>query len=140
VQLFSNAEAIVAPSVAGLMNQLFTDSAVVVELLGNKQTKTSPGVYYYANLLGYQYGCVPGGAVGADIRADVTEIRILLKRFLNGSRNYPPPPLPDSSSSRSGICEPIFELLSASHQSSSWLRKYANVQSNFISRATVGSY
>jgi capsular polysaccharide biosynthesis protein len=84
VTLFSNAEAIVAPHGSGLMNQMFADDAVVVELMGKKQTVTSPATeYYYAELLGHEYGCVPGEPVGPDVRADVEGLDMVLQKLLD---------------------------------------------------------
>lgn len=83
VTLFSSAEAIVAPHGSGLMNQIFAENAVVVELMGKKQTVTSPATeYYYAELLGHEYGCVPGEPVGPDVRADVKGLRRVLHKLL----------------------------------------------------------
>lgn len=83
VTLFSNAEAIVSPHGSGLMNQIFADDAVVIELMGKKQTITSPATeYFYAELLGHDYACVPGEAVGSDLRTDVSGLEIVLKKLL----------------------------------------------------------
>jgi hypothetical protein len=85
VTLFSNADAIVSPHGSGLMNQIFADDAAVIELMGKKQTITSPATeYYYAELLGHDYACVPGEAVGADLRTDVSGLEIVLKKILEG--------------------------------------------------------
>lgn len=86
VTLFSNANAIVSPHGSGLMNQIFADDAAVIELMGKKQTITSPATeYFYAELLGHDYACVPGEAVGADLRTDVSGLEIVLEKLL-GSR------------------------------------------------------
>ena len=83
VTLFSDAEAIVSPHGSGLMNQIFADDAVVVELMGKKQTVTTPATeYFYAELLGHDYACVPGEAVGADLRTDVSGLEVVLKKLL----------------------------------------------------------
>lgn len=83
VTLFSEAEAIVAPHGSGLMNQIFADDAVIVELLGKKQTIMTPATeYYYAELLGHDYGCVPGEPVGADVRADIAGLDAVLEKLL----------------------------------------------------------
>nr|WP_303648655.1 glycosyltransferase family 61 protein [Haloarchaeobius litoreus] len=83
VTLFSNAEAIVAPHGSGLMNQMFAEDAVVVELMGKKQTVTSPATeYYYAELLGHDYGCVPGEPVGPDVRTDTEGVEAVLRELL----------------------------------------------------------
>ena len=84
VTLFSNAEAIAAPHGSGLMNQMFAEAAVVVELMGKKQTVTSPATeYYYAELLGHDYGCVPGEPVGPDVRTDVDGLESVLQKLLD---------------------------------------------------------
>jgi hypothetical protein len=83
VTLFSNAEAIVSPHGSGLMNQIFADDAAVIELMGKKQTVTSPATeYFYAELLGHDYACVPGEAVGTDLRTDVSGLKIVLEKLL----------------------------------------------------------
>lgn len=83
VTLFSNADAIVSPHGSGLMNQIFADSAVVVELMGKKQTITSPATeYFYAELLGHDYACVPGKPVGADLWTDVSGLKTVLEELL----------------------------------------------------------
>lgn len=84
VTLFSNAEAIAAPHGSGLMNQMFAENAVVVELMGKKQTVTSPATeYYYAELLGHEYGCVPGEPVGPDVQTDVEGLEAVLQKLLD---------------------------------------------------------
>jgi hypothetical protein len=84
VTLFSNADAIVAPHGSGLMNQIFADDAVVIELMGKKQTVTTPATeYFYAELLGHEYGCVPGQAVGDDLRTDVSGLAVVLETLLD---------------------------------------------------------
>jgi hypothetical protein len=86
VTLFSNADAIVAPHGSGLMNQIFADEAVVIELMGKKQTVTSPATeYYYAELLGHNYGCVPGDAVGADLKTNISGLSTVLQKLLEES-------------------------------------------------------
>jgi capsular polysaccharide biosynthesis protein len=83
VTLFSNAEAIVSPHGSGLMNQIFATNAVVIELMGKKQTVTSPATEYFnAELLGHNYGCVPGEAIGPDLRADVDALTTVLEKML----------------------------------------------------------
>lgn len=84
VTLFSNAEAIVAPHGSGLMNQMFAADTVVVELMGKKQTIRSPATeYFYAELLGHDYGCVPGEPVGPDVRANVEALETVLQKLLD---------------------------------------------------------
>jgi hypothetical protein len=51
--------------------------------MGKKQTVTSPATeYFYAELLGHDYACVPGEAVGADLQTDVSGLEIVLKKLL----------------------------------------------------------
>lgn len=86
VTLFSNADAIVGPHGSGLMNQIFSDKAVVIELMGKKQTITSPATeYFYAELLDHEYGCVPGEAVGVDIQVDVAGLNTVLEKLIKRS-------------------------------------------------------
>jgi hypothetical protein len=79
VTLFSNAKAIISPHGSGLMNQIFADDAIVIELMGKKQTVTTPATeYYYAELLGHDYACVPGEPANSDLRTDVSGIETIL--------------------------------------------------------------
>lgn len=83
VTLFSNAEAIVSPHGSGLMNQIFADDAVVIELMGKKKTITTPATeYHYAEGLGHNYACVPGEAIGPDLRSDVSGLATVLEKLL----------------------------------------------------------
>lgn len=83
VTLFSNAEAIVSPHGSGLMNQIFAKDATVIELMGKKQTITSPATeYFYAELLGHEYGCVSGEAIGPDLRTNVSDLETVLEKLL----------------------------------------------------------
>jgi capsular polysaccharide biosynthesis protein len=83
VTLFSNAEAIVSPHGSGLMNQIFADDAVVIELMGKKRTITTPATeYHYAEGLGHNYACVPGEAIGPDLRTDVSGLATVLEKLL----------------------------------------------------------
>lgn len=83
VTLFSNAEAIVSPHGSGLMNQIFADDAVVIELMGKKKTITTPATeYHYAEGLGHNYACVPGEAIGPDLRTDVSGLATVLEKLL----------------------------------------------------------
>jgi len=84
VTLFSNAEVIVSPHGSGLMNQIFAEDAVIIELMGKKQTITTPATeYFYAELLGHSYACVPGDAVGANLRTDVSGLDAVLRKLLD---------------------------------------------------------
>lgn len=79
VTLFSNAKAIISPHGSGLMNQIFADDAIVIELMGKKQTVTTPATeYYYAELLGHDYACVPGEPANSDLWTDVSGIETIL--------------------------------------------------------------
>lgn len=83
VTLFSDAEAIVSPHGSGLLNQIYADNAAIIELFGPKHSITDPAIeYYLADLLGHDYGCVQGEAVGCDTRVDIEGLEILLKRML----------------------------------------------------------
>jgi capsular polysaccharide biosynthesis protein len=83
VTLFSNAEAIVSPHGSGLMNQIFADDAVIIELMGKKKTITSPATeYFYAEGLGHDYACVPGEAIGPDLQTDVSGLATVLEKLL----------------------------------------------------------
>ena len=83
VTLFSQAEAIVAPHGAGLMNQIWADEATVIEIFGPKHGVTDPAMWYYlADLLGHDYGCLQGETVGPDVRVDIDALESLLGRML----------------------------------------------------------
>jgi capsular polysaccharide biosynthesis protein len=84
VTLFSGAEAIVSPHGSGLLNQIWTDDATVIELFGPKHSITDPAIEYYtADLWGHDYGCVQCEAVGNDTRVDLEGLEILLERMLD---------------------------------------------------------
>jgi hypothetical protein len=54
--------------------------------MGKKQTVTSPATeYFYAELLGHNYACVPGKAVSADLQADISGLEAVLKKLLKES-------------------------------------------------------
>jgi len=84
VTLFSDAEAIVSPHGSGLLNQIYADDAVVIELFGPKHSITNPAIeYYIADLWGHDYGCVQCEAVGCDTRVDLDGLEVLLDRMLD---------------------------------------------------------
>lgn len=83
VTLFSGARVIVSPHGSGLMNQIFADNAVVIELMGKKQTITTPVTEYFnAELLGHNYACVPGEPVESDLRTSVSGIKLVLDKLI----------------------------------------------------------
>jgi capsular polysaccharide biosynthesis protein len=83
VTLFSEAEAIISTHGSGLLNQIWADDATVIEIFGPKHSITDPAIeYYIADLLGHEYGCVQGDAVGVDTQVDVSNVEMILKMML----------------------------------------------------------
>lgn len=74
IQLFQQAETIVGPHGAGLVNILFGDSLSVVELF--PETMIEPYYYLLATILGhdYRYGCYPTIGGATDINVDVDDV------------------------------------------------------------------
>jgi len=77
VELFSEAEIVVAPHGAGLTNVLFADGVKIVELLPEDDIRDH--YYRLANKLGFDYSCVLCNPVGKDLSADVDRIDDLVE-------------------------------------------------------------
>lgn len=79
VRLFEQADAVVAPHGAGLVNAMYGTNLSVVELFGNYVN----GCYYtMAEGLGFEYGCLKCDPVGSNLRVDVDRLERLLERIL----------------------------------------------------------
>lgn len=70
MQLFMEADVIAGPHGAGLANMLFADDPVVIELLPEKFVK--PHFYFLASIMGFEYEGVVTGAVGNNLRVDIS--------------------------------------------------------------------
>lgn len=71
ISLFSNAEAIIGPHGAGLVNMIFADSPHVVEIFGEY---TNPCYYCLATGLGYEYTSIVAETQDEEIVVDVDTV------------------------------------------------------------------
>lgn len=79
VRLFEQADAVVAPHGAGLVNAMYGTDLSVVELFGNYVN----GCYYtMAEGLGFEYGCLKCDPISSNLRVDVDRLESLLDRIL----------------------------------------------------------
>lgn len=65
IALFSEADSVVAPHGAGLVNAVFSDSIHVVECF--QPDLVRPYFYHQAMMLGHEYDCVVGKRIGRDM-------------------------------------------------------------------------
>lgn len=75
VAIFSEAEAVMGPTGAGLVNAIFADDCRLVTLFGSL---TLPIYYVLGSLLDFDVGYVHCGAVGADLHVDPDDLRAVL--------------------------------------------------------------
>lgn len=80
VALFENADAVVAPHGAGLVNCIYGADTDIVELFGEY---VNACYYTMAAGLGMDYGCLKCEPVGSDLRVDIDRLAILLEQILD---------------------------------------------------------
>jgi hypothetical protein len=79
VRLFRQADAVVAPHGAGLINAIYGTDLSILELFGNYIN----GCYYtMAESLGFNYGCLTCESIGSSMRVDVNRLEELLNQVL----------------------------------------------------------
>ena len=81
IELFYDAELVVAPHGAGLTNLLFAERANVIEL--HPAPKIMPHYFFLSRALGHRYGYVCGDAAHrhSDFSVDVPQVSRLLEQF-----------------------------------------------------------
>jgi hypothetical protein len=80
VALFADADAVVAPHGAGLVNAMFGDEMVVVELFGNYENAC---YFTLAQGLDLVYACLPCESVGPDLHVDLDRLNTVLDQVLD---------------------------------------------------------
>lgn len=79
VRLFRQADAVVAPHGAGLINAIYGTNLSILELFGDYIN----GCYYtMAESLGFNYGCLTCESIGSSMRVDVNRLEELLNQVL----------------------------------------------------------
>jgi hypothetical protein len=76
VQLFSNAEIVVSPHGAGLVNMIYSNDMTVIELFGGQKKTT---FYRLAKILGHNYHYMTGESKMADISVDGEQFRKIVE-------------------------------------------------------------
>lgn len=80
IAAFAEAEIVVGPHGAGLLNVAYADDAALVELFGQR---TVPCFFEIASGLGIRYGAVQGEQVGEEINVSPSRVETALQRVLN---------------------------------------------------------
>lgn len=75
VSLFANADAVMGPTGAGMVNAVFADDVRLITLFG---TDTHPVYYILGSLLGFDVGCLQCEPVGLDMRVVPDDLRSVL--------------------------------------------------------------
>lgn len=75
VAMFSDAEAVMGPTGAGMVNSVFGEDLSVITLYGSD---THPIYYVLGSLLEFDLGCYQATPVGTDIRIDPDDLRTVL--------------------------------------------------------------
>lgn len=78
VQLFSEADAVIGPHGAGLVNLMFADRVDVIEIFGSK---TKPTFFMLSQSLNHRYGMLRGKPISEDIYVEMSGLRNLLRTF-----------------------------------------------------------
>ena len=78
IELFSNADMIVAPHGAGLANIIYSESSVVIELFGDSKKTT---FYRLAELLDHEYHYLHNSTAYNDLVVDVNQLEELLLKI-----------------------------------------------------------
>lgn len=78
VALFSQANAIVGPTGAGLVNSMFADDATLVTLFGKDK---HPVYYVLANVFDHEFGCLTCTPKGNDLVVNPDELRTLFEKL-----------------------------------------------------------
>lgn len=80
VQLFYDAEIVVAPHGAGLINTIYGSGIKMIELFGRYVNSC---YYRISESLGNKYGCLHCDSNGPDILVDVDQLQDLVSQFVN---------------------------------------------------------
>ena len=82
VELFSRAEVIMGPIGAGLVNMIFSNDPLVIELLPRKKLESNAGIvphfYFLSDMLDFEYEPILIEDEGDDLVVDIDEFRIRL--------------------------------------------------------------
>ena len=79
-ELFINAEVIMGPHGAGLVNMIFSDDPLIIELF--PKNKLKPHFYYISEIMGFEYEAVVSDNEGDDLVVDIDTLRGRLATIL----------------------------------------------------------
>jgi capsular polysaccharide biosynthesis protein len=82
IRLFSTAEIIISPHGAGLVNMIYAEDPVIIELFGCSKKAT---FYRLAKILGYNYRYVHGENKGADININKHKLQKIITTVVSQS-------------------------------------------------------